>query len=106
MFTSRVVMPYCPESSSMRLKRSRLRRSHIFALSSCMRVSQRRVAISTRAGEGSWLTRAYAFVDALGWRCGARYASSLVSIQYVASAKCRPTAPMAFSWPLRARTRS
>jgi hypothetical protein len=91
-------------NSSVRL-RSRLRRSHIFALASCMRMSQRRVALNTRACTGSWLTRAYAFVDASGFRRGSRYPSSFVSIQYVASARCRATAPTAFAWFWRARTR-
>ncbi len=51
---------------------SRSRRSHISALLSCMRVSRRRVAINSTSLVGSWLLRAYAFVDAPGLRVGSR----------------------------------
>jgi hypothetical protein len=51
---------------------SRSRRSHISALLSCMRVSRRRVAINSTSLAGSWLLRAYAFVDAPGLRVGSR----------------------------------
>lgn len=49
----------------------------------------------TTSLEGSVASRAYAFVDASVLRLGSWYDSSLLRTQYVASGRCRATAPMA-----------
>jgi hypothetical protein len=64
------------------------------------------VAINGRASGSSWSLRAYPPWTRRRDAFGSRYASPLLNIQYVASAKCRATAPIAFAWPLRRATRS
>ena len=52
------------------------------------------VAINGRASGSSWSLRAYPPWTKRRAAFGSRYASSLLNIQYVASARCRATAPI------------